>query len=115
MSERHRNRPYSNRQACFFSDKDYRLNLDLLATSCQTHYCEIHDYLRLFNYVLEHDIVDNICYRNRKGLPTGNKRIKSKIEKALLVKLRDGKQEISSKEFIDVTHGRFSDTIRLTP
>ena len=41
----------NNRQACFFTDDDYRLYLDLLAASCQKHDCELHAYVLMTNHV----------------------------------------------------------------
>lgn len=41
----------NNRQACFFSDADYRLYLDLLAASCNRHECELHAYVLMTNHV----------------------------------------------------------------
>jgi putative transposase len=42
----------NNRQACFFSDDDYLLYLDLLAESCHKHKCELHAYVLMTNHVL---------------------------------------------------------------
>jgi putative transposase len=41
----------NNRQACFFSDDDYLLYLDLLAESCHKHKCELHAYVLMTNHV----------------------------------------------------------------
>ena len=41
----------NNRQACFFTDDDYRLYLDLLAVSCQKHNCDLHAYVLMTNHV----------------------------------------------------------------
>jgi putative transposase len=41
----------NNRQACFFTDDDYRLYLDLLAESCHKHRCELHAYVLMTNHV----------------------------------------------------------------
>ena len=41
----------NNRQACFFSDDDYLLYLDLLAESCHKHRCELHAYVLMTNHV----------------------------------------------------------------
>ena len=41
----------NNRQACFFTTDDYRLYLEMLATSCQKHDCEVHAYVLMTNHV----------------------------------------------------------------
>jgi putative transposase len=41
----------NNRQACFFSNDDYRLYVSLLAKSCRKHQCEIHAYALMTNHV----------------------------------------------------------------
>ncbi len=41
----------NNRQACFFSEIDYRLYLKLLDASCQLHQCQLHAYVLMTNHV----------------------------------------------------------------
>jgi len=41
----------NNRQACFFSNTDYRLYLDLLHEACRTHDCSLHAYVLMTNHV----------------------------------------------------------------
>ena len=41
----------NNRQACFFSDHDYRLYLKLLTASSRRHECEVHAYALMTNHV----------------------------------------------------------------
>ena len=41
----------NNRQACFYTDEDYRLYLDLLNATCRTHDCSLHAYVLMTNHV----------------------------------------------------------------
>ena len=41
----------NNRQACFYSNTDYRLYLDLLHEACRTHDCSLHAYVLMTNHV----------------------------------------------------------------
>ena len=42
----------NNRQACFYSDDDYRLYLELLHGACRAHDCSLHAYVLMTNHVL---------------------------------------------------------------
>jgi len=41
----------NNRQACFYSNEDYRLYLDLLHEACRNHDCSLHAYVLMTNHV----------------------------------------------------------------
>ena len=41
----------NNRQACFYTDEDYRLYLDLLDSACRVHDCCLHAYVLMTNHV----------------------------------------------------------------
>jgi putative transposase len=41
----------NNRQACFFSESDYQLYLNLLLAASERHACEIHAYVLMTNHV----------------------------------------------------------------
>jgi putative transposase len=41
----------NNRQACFYTDNDYRLYLELLDAACRVHDCSLHAYVLMTNHV----------------------------------------------------------------
>ena len=58
----------------------------------ETESCRQVAYQELFNEALQQQLVSDIRYGVRKGLPTGHDRFKLQIEQALSIKLGDGRR-----------------------
>ena len=92
----------NNRQACFYTDKDCRLYLNLLDSACRVHDCWLllgeddtvrrATYSGLFRETLDQLDVEHIRHSINTGLPTGNDSFKREIEKALSIRLGQGKR-----------------------